>query len=133
MIAITQDQISQEIFDWQDLSRFRGGRFDSKEICVFSDMGEEMFLDFSVREYTSDEEDFFGTAEICWRIIVFLKERRCVTSNLQEYDVEFPVEIGNEYSQEEHAMEFCEYALASFLKHQNFSRLPYVNLHPSEL
>lgn len=135
MTAIIQDQINQEVFKWQDLSRgFHGGRFDSTEICVFSDVSEVCNLDFSVREYTSDTEDSFGVSTSAWRIILFVKECRHVPgTEIEEYAVEFPVEVALNYEEKEFAMEFCEYVLASFLKHQNLSRLPYVNLHPDDV
>jgi hypothetical protein len=135
MTAITQDQINQEIFQWQDLGRgFHGGRFDSKEICVFHDSSEICNLDFSVRQYTSDEEDCFGANYSRWRIIVFIKQRRHEPrTDAEEFAIEFPAEVGISYSEKEFAMEFCEYVLASFLKYQNLSRLPYVDLHPSEI
>lgn len=136
MTAITKDQIRQEIFSWNNMSRgFHGGRFDSSEICVFDEAGETAVLDFSLREYTSGLEDSLGITLSRWRIILFIKEGRCVpgAANLSEYAIEFPVEVGIDYADKKSAMDFCEYILASYLEHQNLSRLPYTNFHPSEV
>lgn len=132
MTAITKDQISQQIFEWQDLSRgYRGGRFDSREICVFDEAGEKGTIEFSIREYTSDHEDFFGVCAPAWRILVFCCDtQRCVEVDKEEYRVTRDYELGADYATKEFAMEFCEYILASYLEYQNFSRLPYVKLDP---
>ena len=134
MTAITKDQIDQHLFAWEDLSRgYHGGRFDSKEICIFDEGGERGAIQFSIREYTSDNEDFFGRSCPAWRIIATcFDSERCVEVNRQEWATERVYELGDDYVHQEHAMEFCEYILASVLKYQNFSRLPYVELDPAQ-
>jgi hypothetical protein len=132
MTAITKDQINQQLFAWEDFSRgFHGGRIDSQEICVFDEAGEKGTIQFSVREYTSDNEDFFGVCAPAWRILVFCRDsKHCVEVNQQEYETRREYELGADYANKEFAMEFCEYILASYLEHQNFSRLPYVVFEP---
>ena len=132
MTAITKDQISQQIFEWEDFSRgFHGGGFDSCEICVFDEAGEKGTIEFSIREYTSDREDYFGVSCPAWRILVFCCDtRQCVEVGKEEYSARRDYELGADYAKKEYAMEFCEYILASYLEHQNFSRLPYVNFDP---
>lgn len=132
MTAITKDQISQQIFEWQDLSRgYRGGRFDSSEICVFDEAGEKETIEFSIREYTSDHEDLFGVCAPAWRILVFCRgTKQCAEVDKEEYDIMRTYELGADYTRWELAMEFCEYILASYLEHQNLSRLPYINFDP---
>jgi hypothetical protein len=129
--AIRQREITQEIFDWQDLSRgFHGGEFHSKEILVF-DGGDEdaplqTYLAFRVKQYTSDSTDFFGTCVPAWELYVDRLENYFYQGTAVEERSSFL--IAPEYSSADKAKEYCEYALASYLKHGNFGCLPYCEL-----
>jgi len=113
---------------WEDFSRgFHGGRFESYEIETFNlwdyDSDEIQKVQFTVQEYTSDEEDFFGVACPKWEIFVTLKDIRSA-----EYEIDTRWRIGEDYARAEYAQEFCEYALQSIKKHGNISRLPFSEL-----
>lgn len=114
----------QQQIIWEDFSRgFHGGRIDSEEICTFNEDGEKQFISFSVREYTSDHEDFFGVACPMWEIYLYLREVR-MFHDQKEYETEVQYMTGNDYCRAEYAQEFCEYILYSIKKHGNLSRLP---------
>jgi hypothetical protein len=109
---------------WEDFSHgFHGGRIESDEICVFDDEesegGEKQFVQFAVQEYTSDEEDFFGTCVSKWEIILTLTDIR-----EPEYKIERQYLIGRDYARANYAQDFCEYVVASVTKYGNLSRLP---------
>lgn len=116
-------QITEQLI-WEDLSKgFHGGYFDSNEICTFSEDGEKQFVCFSVREYTSDREDFFGVACPMWEIYLWIREVRSIEGE-QEYETEVKYRAGDDYCRASYAQEFCEYILYSIKKHGNLSRLP---------
>lgn len=115
---------------WENFSRgFHGGRFTAAPVCVFDEGGEKCFLDFELQEYTSDEEDFFGVNTSAWQIICYIRELKFVYGN-KEYDSESCWCLGRDYSRKESAMEFCEYIVESYKKHQSFTCLPYCKLDP---
>ena len=114
-----------EKITWEDFSRgFHGGRFESDQICVFEDEesegGEKQFVQFTVQEYTSDEEDFFGVCVPKWEIILTLTDIRPL-----EYEIETEWRIGEDYGRPDYAQEFCDYVVESVKKHGNISRLPF--------
>lgn len=110
----------QEI-TWEDFSRgFHGGRIESDQICVFEDGDEKQFVQFTVQEYTSDEEDFFGVCVPKWEIILTLMDIRSA-----EYKIETEWRIGQDYGRRDYAQEFCDYVVESVKKHGNISRLPF--------
>ena len=109
---------------WEDFSRgFHGGRIESDEQCIFEDGGEKQFVQFAVQEYTSDEEDFFGTCVPKWEIILTLTDIR-----EPEYEIERQYLIGRHYGRAEYAQDFCEYVVESITKYGNISRLPFSEL-----
>lgn len=116
-------QITEQIV-WENLSKgFHGGYFDSNEICTFDEDNEKQFVCFSVREYTSDHEDFFGVCCPMWEIYLWLREVRNIEGE-QEYETEVKYRVGDDFCRAEYAQEFCEYILYSIKKHGNLSRLP---------
>jgi len=109
---------------WEDLSRgFHGGRFESYEIETFNlwdyDSDEIQKVQFTVQEYTSDEEDFFGVACPKWEIILTLTDIR-----EPEYRIKQQYLIGRDYARANYAQDFCEYVVESITKYGNLSRLP---------
>lgn len=114
----------QQQITWEDFSRgFHGGRIDSTEIETFNFSDEKQYVSFSVREYTSDHEDFFGVCCPMWEIYLWLREVRSIGGE-QEYETEVQYRVGDDYCKAEYAQEFCEYILYSIKKHGNLSRLP---------
>lgn len=127
-ITEQQQLIQCDSIIWEDFSRgFHGGRIDSEEICTFNEeedgIKEKQFISFSVRQYTSDHEDFFGVNTPAWEIFVYIRDIRNII-NEQEYETEVQYRVGDDYGRAEYAQEFCEYILYSIKKHGNISRLP---------
>lgn len=108
---------------WDDFSRgFHGGEFVSQEIETFNFTDEKQYVQFTIREYTSDETDFFGVACPKWEIIVDLRDVRAECETCSSW------RIGIDYARADYAREFCDYALASIARHGNISRLPFSEL-----
>ena len=81
---------------WEDFSRgFHGGRFESDEIETFNftdEIQDEIQkVQFTVQEYTSDNEDFFGVLVPRWEIFVTLKDIRSA-----EYEIDGRWRIGED-------------------------------------
>lgn len=129
--VVRQQEITQEIFDWRDLSHgFHGGEFHSKEILVF-DGGDEgtpsqTYLTFRIREYTSDRTDYFSTCVPAWELYVDRIDNYFYQGTAVEEKASWC--LSPEYSSADKAKEYCEYALASYLKHYNFGYLPYCEI-----
>ena len=114
----------QQQITWEDFSRgFHGGRIDSTEIETFNFSDEKQYVSFSVREYTSDHEDFFGVACPMWEIYIWIRDVRKFQEET-DYETEVQYRVGDDYCKAEYAQEFCEYILYSIKKHGNLSRLP---------
>ena len=108
---------------WDDCSRgFHGGEFVSQEIEVFDFSDEKQYVQFTVKEYTSDRTDYFGVECPAWEIIVDLRDVRA------EGEICVRYRIGEDYARADYAKEFCDYALASIARHGNISRLPFSEL-----
>ncbi len=97
-------QITEQI-TWEDFSRgFHGGRIDSAEIETFNFSDEKQYVSFSVREYTSDHEDFFGVCCPMWEIYLWLREVRNIEGE-QEYETEVKYRVGDDFCRAEYAQD----------------------------
>jgi hypothetical protein len=109
---------TQKIY-WTDFSRgFHGGRFESAPEIVYQEDDDKCSLQFSVEEFTSDTEDFFGVACPMWRLSVEIIR---IANN---YTDKVTWGIGDEFAQSEFAKEFAEYVLESYKKHESLACLP---------
>lgn len=128
MTAITKDQINQQLFQWKP----DGSGFRSESICIYDECGEASFIRFFIEEYDpGDRGSTFGLLPRPFRIIAFCTDtKRVVEVDKEECRLRRVYELGVGYVAAMYAMQFCEYILASSLKYQNFSRLPYVKFDP---
>jgi hypothetical protein len=113
--GMTMDQVHEEIV-WQNLSRgFQGGFYTAQEITVFELGAEKCTIEFAVKEFSCATRD-------CDSFFVFL----CVVKETRfgECHAESNWCLGEDFYQARHAMDFADYVLSSFKKHQDFSRLP---------
>lgn len=108
----------QELFRWQNLSRgFQGGFYISAPVRVFDEDGEITDLLFSVKQVDSS---FF--------LLLKIEESRFICGQ-QECSFYSNWCLGEDFGQPEAAMEFAEYVVESYRKHQNLSRLPFTDLN----
>lgn len=113
------------LFYWVDLSRgFHGGEFISNELLVFDRDGEQQTIEFSVKQYTSDRTDYFGTFVDAWEIVVRIRDRRFI-NNVLDYETDVKYRVGEDYACAEYAKDFCSYIFYSIKRYGNISRLPF--------
>jgi hypothetical protein len=111
-------------FVWTDYSRgFRGGEFTSDPIVVFDEDGETCTLAFTVKEYTSEETDFFGVETAKWYLEVEIVDKKKI-GDLQEYETAVLWGLGDDFSRADFAKEFAEFVLQSYKTHQSLAIMP---------
>ena len=98
---------------WEDFSRgFHGGMFVADDINVFDEGDEKCDLSFCIKQF---DEHFF--------LLCIVKDYR-----YGECVLEVPACLGEDFSQADCAKEFAEYVLSSYIKHQSFKCLPFVEI-----
>lgn len=131
MTAFTKDQINQQLFQWKP----DGSGFRSESICIYDEFGETAFFRFFIEEYDPGGRAWiakhvaktFGLLPKPFRIIALCANaRKAVEVGKEEYRADCAYELGTDYVSTVYAMEFCEYIVASYLKHQTFAALPHV-------
>ena len=111
-------------FAWEDYSRgFRGGEFTSTPIVVFDEDGETCTLAFTVKEYTSEDTDFFGVETAKWYLEVEITDTKKV-NDLREYETTVTWGLGDDFSRADFAKEFAEFVLQSYKTHQSLAVMP---------
>lgn len=111
-------------FVWTDYSRgFRGGEFTSDSIVVFDEDGETCTLAFTVKEYTSEETDFFGAGTAKWRIEVEIVDKVKI-GNLLEHETTVIYGLGDDFSRADFAKEFAQFVVQSYKIHQSLAVMP---------
>lgn len=110
---------------WEDFSRgFQGGLWESAPEVVFDMAGEKCTLQFTVREYTSDDElDYFGTPISKWLLEVEITDVKFV-GTAKEYEAKSKWGLGNDFYKSDLAKEFAEYVLYSYKNHQSLAVMP---------
>jgi len=103
-------------FNWQNLSRgFQGEFHISRPVEVFNEAGEIVELTLAVKQV---ENNYFLLLKIEeFRFILGLKE----SSHYSNWC------LGEDFSNSECAMEFAEYVVESFRKHQCLCCLPFTD------
>jgi hypothetical protein len=111
-------------FVWTDYSRgFRGGEFTSDSIVVFDEDGETCTLVFTVKEYTSEETDFFGAGTAKWHIEVEIVDKVKI-GNLLEHETTVIYGLGDDFSRADFAKEFAQFVVQSYRIHQSLAVMP---------
>ena len=111
-------------FVWTDYSRgFHGGEFTSDPIVVFDDGQEKTTLMFNVKEYTSDETDFFGVCCPKWCLEVEIVDTRKI-GEMQEYDTARIYGLGDDFSRADFAKEFADFVVQTYKTHQSLAIMP---------
>jgi hypothetical protein len=111
-------------FVWTDYSRgFRGGEFTSDPIVVFDEDGETCTLAFTVKEYTSEETDFFGVETAKWHIEVEIVDKKKI-GDLQEYETAVIYGLGDDFSRADFAKEYAQFVVQSYKIHQSLAVMP---------
>jgi hypothetical protein len=111
-------------FVWTDYSRgFRGGEFTSAPIVVFDEDGEKTTLMFTVKEYTSEDTDYFGVEVAKWYLEVEIVDTKKI-GDMQEYDTARTYGLGDDFSRADYAKEFADFVLQSYKTHQSLAVMP---------
>ncbi len=111
-------------FVWTDYSRgFRGGEFTSDPIVVFDEDGETCTLVFTVKEYTSEETDFFGVKTAKWRIEVEIVDKIKI-GNLLEHETTVIYGLGDDFCHADFAKEYAQFVVQSYKIHQSLAVMP---------
>lgn len=106
-------------FVWTDYSRgFRGGEFLSNSIVVFDEDGVKTTVKFTVKEYTSEETDYFGVGVGKWYLEVE------ITDTTQDYDDARTYGLGDDFSYADYAKEFADFVLQSYKIHHSLAVMP---------
>jgi hypothetical protein len=99
---------------WTNLSRgFQGGFYTSCPVEVFNEGGEIVELTFAIKQV---DDNYFLLLKIEeFRFILGLKESSCYSNWC----------LGEDFADEITAMEFTEYVIQSFIKHQCLCCVPF--------
>ena len=111
-------------FVWTGYSRgFRGGEFTSDPIVVFDEDGETCTLAFTVKEYASEDTDFFGVETAKWYLEVEIVDKKKI-GDLQECETAVLWGLGDDFSRADFAKEFADFVLQSYKTHQSLAIMP---------
>lgn len=111
-------------FAWEDYSRgFRGGEFTSAPIVVFDEDDEKTTLMFTVKEYTSEDTDYFGVEVAKWYLEVEIVDTKKI-GDMQEYDTARTYGLGDDFSRADYAKEFADFVLQTYKTHQSLAVMP---------
>lgn len=111
-------------FVWTDYSRgFHGGEFTCNPIVVFDEDGEKTTLMFTVKEYTSEDTDYFGVECPKWYLEVEITDSKKI-GDMQEYETTVTWGLGDDFSRADYAKEFADFVVQTYKTHQSLAVLP---------
>jgi hypothetical protein len=105
--------ITEELVFQQYDIRFHSTKYQSQEVLSYEDHLNVEYISFNIKEFTSDEEDYFGVNISKYALIA---QTRYVSFVLEGID-ERRTFLG-EFCRVEHAIRFAQFVISEYAEHK---------------
>lgn len=78
---------------------------------------------FTVKEYTSEDTDYFGVECPKWYLEVEITDSKKI-GDMQEYETTVTWGLGDDFSRADYAKEFADFVVQTYKTHQSLAVLP---------